>query len=151
MTILLPRGIRNNNPGNIRISAIKWQGQRQTQLSDKDFIEFISPIYGVRAIMLLLLNYHTKYGLDTIESIINRYAPPCENATDHYIYSVSKITGFKRRGKINLTQKETLIKCAQAIVLHENGYPKDKSISNYWYDDEIYSQSADLALERKKK
>ena len=37
----LPRGLRNNNPGNIRLSKDKWKGLRQEQ-TDGTFFHFIS-------------------------------------------------------------------------------------------------------------
>lgn len=144
-SIYLPRGIRNNNPGNIRLSKIKWQGQRVTKLSDKSFVEFVSPIYGVRALMKILLTYYYKYGLDTVESILNRYAPPCENATDIYASHVAYILGVSRRQVIDVPSDEVLIKLAKAIIFHENGKsPKDNP--KYWYEDEVYNEAVKMAL-----
>lgn len=150
-TFFLPRGIRNNNPGNIRISNAKWQGQKNPVSSggDNDFVEFISPLYGIRALMKLLLNYYLKHGLDTVESLINRYAPPFENATDMYIYSVAADAGFKRREKINLTDKNVLISVTKAIVRHECGKPP-QDMPHYWYEDCVYVDAAKLALEKGK-
>ncbi len=143
-TFYLPRGIRNNNPGNIRLSKIKWQGQKHTKLSDKSFVEFISPAYGLRALMKILLTYYSKYGLDTVESILNRYAPPCENATDSYAYHVSEILGVRRRQRINILSERELKMFSKAITLHENGNPP-KDFSEYWYEDKIYNEAYSLA------
>ena len=41
----MKRGIRNNNPLNIRHSADKWQGASETQ-TDKSFVQFKSMAYG---------------------------------------------------------------------------------------------------------
>ncbi len=140
----LPRGIRNNNPANIRLSKTKWLGQRVTKLSDSAFVEFVSPLYGVRALMRILLTYYFKYGLDTVESILNRYAPPCENATDSYAYHVAKLLGVKRRQRIAVHEDDTLIMLSKAIVLHENGKsPKDTS--QYWYEENIYNTACKMA------
>jgi len=145
MTTILPRGIRNNNPGNIRLSKIMWQGQKRTENGDKVFAEFVSGRFGIRALMKLMLNYYLKYGLDTVESIINRYAPPCENATDNYISHVSKILGVNRRTKMNLANARLLINLAKAITLHENGRaPED--MPYYWYEDKIYEEAAENLL-----
>lgn len=141
MAVILPRGIRNNNPGNIRLSKTVWQGQRKTIMSDKVFAEFTSPVFGIRALMKLILTYYLKYGLDTVESIINRYAPPCENATDNYISHVAKIVGVSRRTKMNLTDRNLLIALVKAVVLHENGAaPED--MPYYWYEDSVYDDAA---------
>lgn len=145
LSIFLPRGIRNNNPGNIRLSKTEWQGQKPAPQSDPDFVEFTSAVYGLRALMKTLLTYYLKYDLDTVECIINRYAPPHENATDRYIHHAAKALKVKRTDKINLTLRVTLMALTQAIVIHENGLPpKDKAAG--WYDASLYEQAADMAL-----
>ncbi len=144
LNILDPRGIRNNNPGNIRLSTSLWQGQSLVQ-EDGVFVEFITPLYGLRALMRTLLTYYLKYELNTVLSIINRYAPPYENATDTYIYAVEKALNVKRTDKIDLRSKDMLISLTQAIVLHENGTPPADRPAG-WYDPSIYDQAAALAL-----
>ena len=84
-----PRGIRNNNPLNIRRSGDKWQGLRTLQ-EDKAFCQFESMAYGWRAAFRLLCHtYYGKYKLRTIRDIIYRWAPPKENNTMAYIRRVS--------------------------------------------------------------
>lgn len=144
-SIFLPRGIRNNNPGNIRLSKTLWQGQKPLPQTDADFVEFVSPLHGLRALMKLLLTYRLKYHLDTVESVINRFAPPHENATDSYIYTVAKALGIRRTDKIDITAAPVLIALARAIVLHENGRPPaDKPAG--WYEPAVYIQAAGLVL-----
>lgn len=48
-----PRGIRNNNPGNIRRSSDPWQGLAKEQI-DREFFKFKSSVYGIRALARLL-------------------------------------------------------------------------------------------------
>lgn len=137
---LAPRGIRNNNPGNIRLSPTRWQGQKDAQM-DTSFVEFSAPIWGLRALMRVLLTYHFKHGLDTVESIINRWAPPHENATDHYIHSVARHLKITRRTKIDMMQPANLIALAEAITRHENGNPPaDKP--RFWYAPALYAEAA---------
>ena len=69
------RGLRNNNPGNIRKSATAWQGLSPTQ-TDASFFQFISPEYGIRALATILGTYMKNYGLVTVSDIISRWAPP---------------------------------------------------------------------------
>ncbi len=144
MTQAIPRGIRNNNPGNIRLSSAKWQGQKKFQM-DTGFVEFDDPVFGLRALMRLLLNYHYRHALDTVESIINRYAPPHENATDGYINHVCRILRIGRREKIALADKDRLVAFAKAICRHENGIPP-KDCPKDWYPDAVYEQAAQLVL-----
>lgn len=70
----IPRGMRNNNPLNIKInSANQWQG-RHTPNTDGVFEQFKSYKWGIRAAMVLLKNYMSQ-GRDTVQSIISKWAP----------------------------------------------------------------------------
>ena len=74
-----PRGIRNNNPGNIRWGS-DWKGlKKDGKQQDPSFCIFETPEYGIRALAKLLRNYQRLYGLNTPYRIISRYAPPTEN------------------------------------------------------------------------
>ncbi|EPL8342625.1 structural protein [Proteus mirabilis] len=114
------RGERNNNPGNIRHGS-KWQGL-SAQQTDKDFCQFVSPEYGIRAIYKLLQTYQNKYELNTVESIIDRYAPPNENNTVGYINRAAKDIGVSVNEPINVSSKPVAIALATAIVGVELGY-----------------------------
>lgn len=81
----ISRGIRNNNPFNIRKSHSRWQGLVPS--SDPEFCQFSTMKYGARAGLVLLRNY-IKRGFDTPTKIINRFAPSTENDTDSYIRHV---------------------------------------------------------------
>jgi hypothetical protein len=145
-TIFLPRGIRNNNPGNIRIGKLRWDGQRIVQ-NDPDFAEFTDALHGLRALMRLLLTYHLKYGLDTVESLINRFAPPRENATDRYIHCVAAALKVKRRDVLAVATAPVLAALARAIAQQENGAPPP-DMPPGWYAPELYERAAALALQR---
>lgn len=113
---MLPRGIRNNNPGNIRKSSDNWQGQ--TGADSAGYIVFSGPVYGVRALYKVLLTYRNKYGLNTVQGIINRWAPTSENDTGSYINHVSQVLNVQSTTPLVLAQYPALIK---AIIKHENG------------------------------
>ncbi|RZK07200.1 MAG: structural protein [Pantoea sp.] len=116
-----PRGIRNNNPGNIRWGD-EWQGLvPKSQRTDKSFCQFISPEYGIRAMIVILRNYQSKYGLRTITGMIKRWAPPNENNTQAYINSVVQATGTEADQPIDLLNSCKLFPLLQAIIRHENG------------------------------
>ncbi|WP_330452105.1 structural protein [Pantoea agglomerans] len=115
------RGIRNNNPGNIRWGD-DWQGLvPQAQRTDKSFCQFTSPEYGIRAMIVILRNYQRKYGLKTITEIIQRWAPPNENNTQAYISSVAQATGTDADKPVDLTDSRKLFPLLRAIIKHENG------------------------------
>lgn len=111
------RGIRNNNPMNIRLGD-SWQGLSPTQ-NDKSFAQFISPEYGIRAGAKNLMTYASR-GVNTIEKIISTWAPPNENDTESYIKSVVSQTGFDRKKVISKSAGDYL-PLIKAIIRHENG------------------------------
>lgn len=115
-----PRGIRNHNPGNIRHTGTAWKGLA-TPPSDGAFCIFTMPQYGIRALAILLRNYNRYYGIRTITSIINRFAPSTENNTAAYIKSVSKATGFGESEQLDLESDALIIPLMKAIIKHENG------------------------------
>ena len=83
-----PRGIRNNNPLNIRRTSTQWEGLHPVQ-ADREFCQFIDMKYGYRAAFRLLMKYYRKYGLHTVHEIINRWAPSSDgNATSAYVKRV---------------------------------------------------------------
>lgn len=85
-----PRGIRNNNPLNIRLCKGRrtyWQGMRFPQ-TDEEFVQFESMEMGYRAACLILFTYRKRYNRRTIRQIITRWAPRTENNTNVYIYHV---------------------------------------------------------------
>lgn len=82
-----PRGIRNNNPGNIRNSERNdWAGEvSKADKKDNAFEEFKDIPHGVRAMMKLLLKYQRSYNLHSIKELIERWAPRDENDTAAYV------------------------------------------------------------------
>ena len=142
--LTMPRGIRNNNPGNIRRGKTVWKDQKPLQ-DDSAFVSFIDATSGLRALMKTLLTYHMKYTLDTVESIINRWAPPHENPTDHYAHNVARLLKVQRQDRLDLTSKPLLVLLAKAIVWQENGQPGEP-LPAFWYGDDLYSLAADRAL-----
>lgn len=127
------RGIRNNNPGNIRVSKDQWEGMTG---DDGAFVTFDSPESGVRALGKNLLSYG-RQGYDSIEKIINRWAPPNENDTQSYIDSVVSATGIPATQSLDLSDPDTLSSLAQAISFHETGSR---------YNPEVYQQGVARAL-----
>lgn len=102
-----PRGIRNNNPGNLIYTDIKWKGKLpKHQNKDRRFEMFIAPVYGVRA-MIKDLKHDIEKGKATVPQIVEEYAPRFENNTDSYIATVCKDLKVSRQAKL-LPTKNTL-------------------------------------------
>ena len=115
-----PRGIRNNNPGNLIYTNIKWNGKLpKSQNKDRRFEMFIAPEYGVRA-MIKDLKHDIKKGKNTVPLLISEYAPKHENNTRAYITTVCKDLKVNKRTRL-LATKNTLRLLVFSIAKVENG------------------------------
>ncbi len=115
-----PRGLRNNNPGNIRQNGIRYSGEVQPS-KDAAFKQFQSMAYGYRAMFVVLHTYARKYGIDTIERMISRYAPASENHTQAYIDAVSAESGVSATSHLTSTNADVMIPIVAAMSRVENG------------------------------
>lgn len=140
-----PKGITLNNPGLIRLTDAEWIGKSKFQ-KDKDFVRFDTPLHGVRAIMKVLTAYQNKHHINTIGDIITRWAPPNENNTEAYIREVSRRTGFYPDELLDMSNIDTLVKLAKAIVLHENGHPYQPDIPTNWYTEAVYHAAGMMVI-----
>jgi hypothetical protein len=118
------RGLVNNNPGNIRPSTqYTWQGQVGVDKGAKEaagFVQFASPEAGIRAMTLNLLSYDQQ-GINTVQGVINRWAPPSENKTGTYINQVAKDLGVKPTDTIDLKDAAVMRQLVTSIIKFENG------------------------------
>ena len=116
-----PRGIRNNNPGNLIYTNIKWNGKLpKSQNKDRRFEMFIAPEYGVRAMIKDLKNDMERKGKVTVPALIEEYAPRFENNTDAYINTVCKDLKVSKTAKL-LPTKNTLRLLVLSIAKVETG------------------------------
>lgn len=115
-----PRGLRNCNPGNIRKNEIVYQGEIIPSRDD-EFKQFTSMAYGYRAMFVVLYTYQKRYGLNTIASMISRYAPNIENHTEAYIKSVSEDSRVPASGRITVTNGDVMVPIVAAMSRVENG------------------------------
>lgn len=118
----LPRGLRNNNPGNIRKNSDVFQGEK-TPSGDRSFKQFKTMVYGYRAIFKILSNYYRNYQLKTIRQLIGRWAPENENNTTAYVATVSKSSSIPADDPININDREQMIRIVAAMSEVENGLP----------------------------
>lgn len=116
----MSRGLRNNNPGNIRRSRVRYDGE-VTPSRDAEFKEFESMAYGYRAMFTLLDTYRRRYNLSTIRQMINRYAPPSENFTEGYIRFISRTTGIRPDETLDTRAARDMIPVVAAMSEIENG------------------------------
>ena len=122
---MLPRGIRNCNPLNIRrMAKDQWKGVSLTQ-NDPSFCQFETLEYGWRAAFYLLTRtYYHKYRLYTIRAIISKWAPPCENNSKAYVENVSRLTGIDPDEPIGIPSERPArwIALGMAMAIQENGF-----------------------------
>ncbi|WP_342606954.1 structural protein [Vibrio tritonius] len=113
-----PRGVRNNNPLNIR-TGNDWKGEAVGNGSA--FEVFTSPEYGFRAGAITLRNYRKKYGLTTVREIISRWSPSSENDTAAYIAMVCHELNVTENQTLNLSDDTLLARLMLAMSIMENG------------------------------
>lgn len=125
----LPRGIRNNNPGNIKDFDIPWDGlvdvsNRPEELQDeKTFCVFSHPWYGIRVIVKQLVRNHDVHGCRTLHQQFKRWAPGDDgNPTAAYLNFVSGRTGFPGHASFPVRNFFLMRKLVEAIIHFENGY-----------------------------
>lgn len=130
------RGIRLNNPGCIRRNTIVWDGQADTQ-TDPDFVTFIAPEWGLRAIVKILDSYQRE-GIKTVREAICRYAPPADgNPTATYVANVASECHVDADAPIVLSVYR--VPLVRAIVKQESG--------SWPYTDQLLAQAIEMAEE----
>ena len=122
------RNVRNNNPGNIRLSGTQWNGSIPG--SDTSFVTFATPEAGVRAMTRNLYTYQSRYGLSTVGEMINRWAPPNENNTSAYASSVASSMGVGVNDPINLRDNPQLTERMVLAMINEEGGPESVNYFN---------------------
>lgn len=135
---LTNRGMRNNNPGNIRrVAGQTWVGELSREeitanggTWDSEFVQFASIQYGVRAVGHTLLTYSTKYGIHTVRAAISRFAPSSENDTESYIGDVSGALGVQDRQPLDM--HAILPEFSAAVMRRETGYVGDIAQITEW-------------------
>ncbi len=88
---------------------------------DKSFRTFVNMAYGYRAMHYLLRRYKNSYQLNTLEQMINRWAPPTENHTDAYIDFVAKRSGIGRDQIVDVSNMTVMCRIVEAMAKMENG------------------------------
>jgi hypothetical protein len=130
--VFVNRGIRNCNPGNIRRTSTHWNNSFATQAEceaagrtwDPDFVVFYTMADGVRAMGHLIGNYESLYGIETINGIVYRYAPPSDgNDTDGYAARVASYVGVSPDTVIDV--RALLPQIVSGMMIEETGYTDD--------------------------
>lgn len=117
------RGLRNRNPGNIRRSKTRYMGEVPS--NDTAFKSFASMAWGYRAMFVVLHTYQHRYGLNTPEALLARYAPASENDTAAYIAAVARQSSTAPDQPLDTLHGDTMIPLVAAMSRVENGVAAD--------------------------
>lgn len=129
-----PRGIRNNNPGNIRYDGkIVWLGEMRPDT--EGYCIFSAPTYGIRAMFITFRTYQEVHRLNTPRLMLSRWAPRIENDLDAYLRDVCSRGGFSPELPLDLNVLG--VKWCQCITQHENGIDP--------YNADLYHIAIDMA------
>lgn len=122
---IVSRGIRNNNPFNIKKSSNSWQGKVYKPSSkyglDPVFEVFKELDFGLRAGFCLLRNAYLFKGYDTPRKIISRFAPSSENNVERYLAFVCEDCPITPDEKISVNSLSFYHLCRK-MLLFESGY-----------------------------
>ena len=129
---MIPRGIRNNNPLNIR-RGCNWLGLSKHQ-TDPAFCQFDSMTYGLRAGLIIIRTYMQKYKLTSIHAIVSRWAPPSENNTDAYVKSVSSTMKMHALQTFDFSDRGRIVALVSAMCKVETGITIDQKLIESAYD-----------------
>ena len=116
---MVPRGIRNNNPLNIRIGNT-WLGE-VAEPTETEFEQFVSMKYGLRAGFIILRRYIRRYKRDTVRKIIEAWAPSSENNTLEYIAVVCDRMHITSDTQVDYGDRDTMCALVQAMAYVEVG------------------------------
>ena len=112
-----PRGIRNNNPGNLEF---RNQPGAVPEPGSGRFARFRSAEEGLAQLADQLRRYGSR-GIDTVSAIISKYAPSIENDTPGYTGTVARSLGVDSNSKLNLNDPTVVQGLMGAIIQVENG------------------------------
>ena len=132
-----PIGIRQNNPGNIRISRTPWVGLLPVQPGDQ-YCRFATAEDGLSAIAKCLHTYEAADKLTTIRGWISRWAPRKDrNNTAKYIANVAAAAAVGPDAPVSAADRAFMARVMRAIVRQENTQDP--------YTDEQVEKALDLA------
>ena len=130
----MTRGIRNNNPLNIRHGRSQWVGMAEVQ-KDRLFVQFSERVYGYRAAFVLIRNYIRRYAANSIAKIISRWAPSSDgNNTQAYIDYVSRSTGIPAGEVLRYEDKDRMVEIVRSMAQMESGIVERREMVEAGYE-----------------
>lgn len=118
----MPRGLRNNNPGNIMAlpSGHMWDGQ--TGIDPAGYAVFATPEAGMKAAATNLQSYSKLHGINTVSGVVSRWAPQAAgNNTGNYAAYIAQQMGVDPNQKLNMSDPSVQHGILSGIFSFENG------------------------------
>lgn len=135
----IPRGIRNNNPLNIRISGSLWLGKVPlAQNTDGAFEQFDTMEHGLRAAIInirTIVNRRRRRGqVTTVKDLINIWAPSEDgNDTLGYVEQVTSLTGLSPHRIVAIRNKNMIVRLVWGMAYVETGRDININVCSYAY------------------
>lgn len=124
-----PRGLRNNNPTNVKAlpHGQLWNGQ--TGVDDQGHAVFGTMEDGLRAARTNLQSYATNHGINTVSGVVSRWAPPGLDGshTGEYAKYVAANMGVTPNQPLDMSDPKVQRGLVENIVNFENGAQAAKS------------------------
>lgn len=117
--VLNTSGYKGCNPLNVKVFGNNWNGL--VGQDERGHGIFSRPEEGIRAGVKVLQSYSNKYGINTIEGIISRFAAADPATLGAYVDNVSHATGYGSNEQLNLKDPEVLKKVVTAMMKQEIG------------------------------
>lgn len=117
----IPRGLRNNNPLNIKRSSQVFQGESSYN-TDPTFKRFSNPVMGYRAAFCIIRTYVQLRSCRTFREVLFRWCPD-EEVCVSYLDFVCKRVGVAPEHLVSLFDREEMVSLVSAMSQFENGVP----------------------------
>lgn len=122
-----PRGVRNNNPGNIEDGPFARNQPGYSGVEPKGrFATFKSPDDGTNAAGNLVGSYGSR-GINTVQAVISRWAGSNDPNVPQYIAAVSKQLGVAPDAPLDMQNPQVRQALVGAISRFENGAPANST------------------------
>lgn len=134
----LPRGVRNNNPLNIRLSSQVFRGE-VTNIYEKEFKCFRSMVWGFRAAFCIIRTYITLKGCKTPRQIIHRWCP--DDSAARYVDFVCSRCNVDPDGALSFVSRLVMVALVSAMAKFETGVEFPQSLVDKGYQLAISNKS----------
>lgn len=112
-------GYKFCNPLNIKVFGNNWAGM--VGQDAKGHAIFTTPEDGICAAAKILKTYSNKYGINTVDGIVDRFCAASEGVTRAYISNVCKAMGVEPGEALDVKDPQVMTKLVRAMMKQEIG------------------------------